>query len=163
MAQISIFHNVNRDASFGLNTVFRTSDEKPEDVERALEMSDGRWTWKAEAIDTAERHELVWVFVYSSDPMGHDDQALLNEAWNLFNVGVGPVSDEYRGLKLRSLSKGDVVGIDGRFYSCESVGWKLRTRSELRLLPAAQAEGVIRARYQMTPKEELTVTVPLPD
>ena len=159
MTNVSIFHNVSRDASFGLNSVFRTGDVAPEGV-RSIPLSDGKFGWKEEGTGD-ERHELVWVFQY--EVKGGNDDLILADAWEMFNIGEGPTATAYRARKLRSLSKGDVVAIDGRFYSCESVGWKERTVRELRTLTAAQAEPVIRSRFQFGPREELSITVPLAD
>ncbi len=65
-------------------------------------------------------------------PFGSDsDQAVLNAVWILFNVGDDPdygTPDPraviYRMRRNRSLSVGDVVSIDGRWYACRSVGWE---------------------------------------
>jgi hypothetical protein len=161
MAKICIFHNVNEDASFGFNTVFRTTAEAPEGV-RAIELSDGRFTWK-DAAHRGEEHELVFVFAYDVELAGIDPERYLEVAWQTFNIGDDQLAAQYRSRKLRSLSKGDVVMIDRQPYSCESVGWQKRSMNELRILPARQAERAIRSRFQMKPDEELTVTVPLPD
>ena len=159
--RVNIFHNVSRDASFGLNTVFRTGTEAPEGV-RALPLSDGRYTWKEQAPDPSERHELVWVFHYeASDSDSHND--VLNRAWESFNNGSGREDASYFARRLRSLSVGDVVMIDNKAYSCEGVGWQERRLAELRTVTAAQAEQIIRARYEFGPRETLAVTVPLAD
>lgn len=54
----------------------------------------------------------------------------LEHAFRLFNVGhdpeFGPVDQHatlYRSRNNRSLNKGDVVGCDGDFYACSTVGW----------------------------------------
>jgi hypothetical protein len=72
--------------------------------------------------------EVVEVTSYTEH--GDDDLALLEEAFRLFNVGhdpdIGPVDDRaltYRHRGNRSLSVGDVVGIDDRYYTCGSFGW----------------------------------------
>lgn len=162
MATVSIFHNISRDASFGLNTVFRTGDTRPAGVVNVIELADGRFTWKDAATLPEERHELAWVFQY--DAGGCDDaHALLEAAFETFNIGEDELAGQYRARKLRSLSVGDVVMIDGTVYSCESAGWAERNTTDLRILPAADAEKVIRERYQFKPSEALSVTVPLAD
>lgn len=164
MPRIAIFHNISRDASFGLNSVFRTGETAPEGAS-AIKLSDGRWTWKDYADTPDERHELVWVFQYEAEWTGDraDPYVLLEQAWEAFNGGSGHENPAYFGRKLRSLCKGDVVLIDGQAYSCESVGWEPVHRDDLRFLCAAQAEQAIRDRYEIGPREELTVTVPLAD
>ena len=164
MPRIAIFHNISRDASFGLNSVFRTGETAPEGAS-AIKLSDGRWTWKDYADTPDERHELVWVFQYEAEWTGDraDPYALLNDAFERFNGGSGREDARYFGRKLRSLSVGDVVLIDGDAYSCDSVGWSPVHRDDLRFLCAAQAEQVIRERYEIGPREELAVTVPLAD
>lgn len=173
--KVSILHNISRDASFGFNAVFRTGDQAPEGV-RAIALDDGRVSWKAEAETEAERHELVWVFTYEGDS-AKDDETLLAEAWHAFNVGhdpeFGPPSDlalAYRARKLRSLSMGDVVIIghspqeprSPRIWSCDS-DWTERQQTDLRILPASDADKAIRARMDFGPDEPLTHTVPLAD
>lgn len=160
MASVSIFHNLSRDMSFGLNAVFRTAATRPEGIERVHEMSDGRFMWKDQATKD-ERHELVWVFQYHC--VGSTDEQILNDAFEMFNVGDDGIAKEYRERKLRSLSVGDVVVIDQRAYSCESVGWKERKVSELGFVPASKAEQIIRERYELGPREPLSISVPLAD
>lgn len=135
--KIKIFHNISRDASFGLNRVIGASTAD-------------------------QRHRLVWVFEYEDDA-GYTPAATLARAFDEFNIGDGELAKRYRARRLRSLSVGDVVMIDGQAYSCESVGWKERLPGELRILPAAEADKAIRELYDMEPAEPLSVTVPLPD
>lgn len=160
MAKVRIIHNLSRDASFGLNSVYRTADEKPEGID-AIPF-DGKWMWKGTAQKPEERHELAWVFEYQVKGFASDDE-ILDDAFEMFNIGEGETARDYRGRSLRSLSKGDVVIIDRNAYSCESVGWARRAFRELRILPAGDAEKVIRERYDLGPKEPLIVSVPLPD
>lgn len=56
-------------------------------------------------------------------PDGDDHRAVLNEAFELFNVGTNQIAREYRAKHNRSLSVGDVVVIDDVAYSCDSLGW----------------------------------------
>jgi hypothetical protein len=67
-----------------------------------------------------------------------DDRCLADRAFQLFNVGDDPAFGEpdpralvYRERGNRSLSVGDVVGIDDRFYSCDSFGWSEMTERPL--------------------------------
>lgn len=148
MPRVEIFHNVNRDASFGLNCVFMRKDPGG----YVKEFQSGA-------------HELVRVFEYEVD--WTDDRAsvqpLLNQAFETFNIGSDELAAQYRARGLRSLSKGDVIFVDGAPYACESVGWEPASRYDLRILRADEAEPVIRSRYQFEDGEELRVTVPLPD
>jgi len=74
------------------------------------------------------------VFVYTTAPKAdtHDhDQSLATEAFELLNIGDDPQfgtpdprAVAYRAPGNRSLSVGDVIAIDDRFYSCDSRGWR---------------------------------------
>lgn len=78
-------------------------------------------------------HVLLRVFSFTLDGGGHphDDQHVLGNLWHLFNVGddpewgePAPLAVSYRRKRLRSLSVGDVVELDGRAYCCANVGWQ---------------------------------------
>jgi hypothetical protein len=146
--RIELFHNVNRDAGFGLNTVFMRKD--PGGYVKEMQ---------------AGAHELVRVF--ECDIPWTNDRAsvdpVLNKVWCLFNVGSDELAAQYRARNLRSLSVGDVIFIDGAGYSCESVGWEPVSRMDLNILKADEAERVVRERFDFGPTEELAVTVPLED
>jgi len=159
MAKVSVFHNLHRDAGLGLNTKLVRSTYAPEGIERVSELGDGTFCWREyEPI----RHPLAWVFQYEAKGFATDEE-LLYDAFEMFNIGEGPVALEYRGRKLRSLSVGDVIAIDGRHYACAPVGWKEVPRSEIRWMAARQAEEYARERYGFRPNEPLTISVPLPD
>ncbi|WP_370973915.1 hypothetical protein [Amycolatopsis sp. cg9] len=72
------------------------------------------------------------VFTYTTRPQGDThDHTLADEAFELFNIGDDPQFGtpdpralDYRARRNRSLSIGDVLGIDGRFYSCDASGWR---------------------------------------
>jgi hypothetical protein len=164
MARVQILHNISRDASFGLNTVFRTGGEAPEGV-RSIQLSDGRFTWKDMADTPDERHELAWVFQYEASYSGDqaDPHELLNAAFETFNIGTDELAAQYRARRLRSLSVGDVVQIDGDAYTCASVGWEPVHRADLRILPAREAEARVRERFEFKATEPLAISVPLPD
>ena len=145
MARIRVFHNISWDASFGLNMALT-----PE----------GRFI-----ATPGKRHELVLVFEYDSlvttDSTSYSDHTLLADAFHTFNVGSNDLAATYRVRRLRSLSVGDLVEIDGRAYSCESAGWKAIPHDGMYVLDAAEAERVIRLRYFFDPGEDLCITVPL--
>ena len=147
MPRIKIFHNISRDASFGLNVAF-TRDGREQSVKDYESRS----------------HSLVWVFEYELDRT-HEfrDQEMLNEAFEIFNVGTGSLAQQYRARRLRSLSVGDVVLIDAAAYACESAGWKPVSWHDLRILTAGDADKEIRERYQIKVGEALSITVPLAD
>jgi hypothetical protein len=134
VANVTIYHNISRDAFFGFN----------------YGNEDGN-----------SPHYLAKVFTFDSARLGTADDGILAAAFEAFNVGTDTLAEEYRARRLRSLSVGDVVDIDGRSYSCERLGWKPRAGSDLVVLSARDAEGQIRAWYGFSPDEELSVTVPL--
>lgn len=82
-------------------------------------------------------HRLIEVFAYR---LGNrfTDLASCDLAYHLFNVGHDPEFGEphpfamaYRMAGHRSLSVGDVVQVDSRFYACESSGWRVLENSEM--------------------------------
>lgn len=77
-------------------------------------------------------HQVVEVYSYDDPDVVATtrDSAVADRAFHLFNVGHDPefgIPDhracDYRARGNRSLSMGDVVGIDNRFYACASSGW----------------------------------------
>lgn len=56
-----------------------------------------------------------------------DDQSLLEDAFERFNIGEDAIAQQYRAKRHRSLSKGDVVviqdGDERRAYAVASFGW----------------------------------------
>lgn len=73
------------------------------------------------------------VFAYDETDLDAeiDDLALAERAFELLNIGDDPSfgtpdqrAVDYRGRGNRSLSVGDVIAIDERFWSCDSVGWR---------------------------------------
>lgn len=168
--KVTVFHNVSRDASFGLNMVFRTGQTSPKPGRTCYQSPEsGLWGWKERAETEAERHELVRVFEYEADPDDVKNDNVLNRAYDAFQkVGGGHQAVEdpaYFGRKLRSLSVGDVLALDDgkttEYWSVESCGFASRREEELRVLTAAQGAAVVRERYQFKPGEPLTTTVPL--
>lgn len=154
--KVTVYHNVSRDASFGLNTVLDSNGKFYE----------------------GGSHELVKVFEFDASELIDPDvevssEVLADVAFRAFNVGheQGYYRDErehelavkYRARKLRSLRVGDVVCDSGVYLACESVGWTEVQAGELRVLSARAAESFIRRRYDITGAEELNITVPLAD
>jgi hypothetical protein len=80
---------------------------------------------------------ITEVFTYTTRPQGDTpDHVLADEAFDLFNIGddpdfgtPDPRAVDYRGRLNRSFSVGDVLAIDGRFYSCDSSGWRELTEA----------------------------------
>jgi hypothetical protein len=138
---VTIFHNVSRDAGFGLNRVFLADPHPGVGAE-------------------VRSHELVRVFTYDIDPPVFDVDAALNQAFETFNIGTNELAAQYRARRLRSLSVGDVVQVRSDFYACDSVGWSKVSADDLNILDAEAAEKVIRDRYEFEPGEELSITVP---
>lgn len=159
--QVTIYHNIDPDASMGLNQVLDARAER----------------YRRDALEH-ERHALVKVFEYdvAAYDTGDTDhtRALLNAAFDIFNVGDDPefnggmtaesreLARRYRARRLRSLSVGDVVQIGKMGYAVASLGWEPFDLTELHVIDGPEAEAAIRRRFHMKPGEMLTVTVPLP-
>ncbi|GAA1308932.1 hypothetical protein [Saccharothrix xinjiangensis] len=75
---------------------------------------------------------VVEVLTYQEPPASRTgDVDLAESAFQLCNVGDDPEfgrpdprAVRYRRRGNRSLSIGDVVAIDGRFYACQRIGWR---------------------------------------
>lgn len=65
------------------------------------------------------------VFSYHDSDVtpGTPDDVILERQFERFNIGTSYFAERYRDRWLRSLSVDDRVGIDNRFYRCESSGW----------------------------------------
>lgn len=154
MTRVGIYHNVSPDAGFGLNRVF--------DNELTGETVMGR------VRHTPRSHELVKVFEYDQADVELETQALLNDIYRLFNIGHEPhfgtpseLAVAYRARRLRSLRKGDVVQLGDDLWSCESAGWSKVPTSDLSIVgDPADAERLVRQRFDFGPVEELSITVP---
>jgi hypothetical protein len=160
LGTVKVLHNVSRDAWFGLNA-------RPD----APGATVGAPVYEPRA------HELVAVFETPLDAELLRKGGLSAVAEWLFmalNVGDDPelcdpasgaaeVARAYRARRLRSLSVGDVLLFgDGVALACERMGFREVAYADLGWLTAADAEPVIRERYEIW-GEPLTVTVPLPD
>ncbi|GGS84816.1 hypothetical protein GCM10010156_49300 [Planobispora rosea] len=53
-----------------------------------------------------------------------DPHAVLEEAFEAFNVGEGELAAAYRALGNRSLSVGDIVVIGEVAFACAPIGWE---------------------------------------
>lgn len=165
MTRITAFHNVNRDASFGLNVVFFRQDP-------------GGYVKETQA----RSHELVRVFEFDMRDLLFTDESrylgcaeIADRVYRAFNVGDDPeftkigsrehtVALAYRARKLRSLSKADVLAFHTDagpvlYFACGS-GWDAVDEADLNILDAKDAERVIRERFEFGPAEQLAISVP---
>lgn len=78
-------------------------------------------------------HTVTEVYAYDETDLSpeDDDMVLVERAFELFNVGDDPERGDpdtralvYRERGNRSLSVGDVVAVDQRFYACGSFDWR---------------------------------------
>ena len=65
--------------------------------------------------------EKVISFIHESDDTV---DSILESAFAMFNHGSGVESEMFLNSKCRSLSVNDIVGINNKYYLCESFGWK---------------------------------------
>ncbi len=65
--------------------------------------------------------EAVHSFVMETDMVVSD---ILERVFAEWNHGSGMESELFIRSKKRSLSVNDVVGVNGKYYLCESFGWK---------------------------------------
>lgn len=65
--------------------------------------------------------DKVISFVHESDDTMEN---ILETVFGMFNHGSGVESELFLNSKCRSLSVNDVVAVNGKYYLCESVGWK---------------------------------------
>lgn len=65
--------------------------------------------------------DKVISFVHESDDTV---DSILEVVFGMFNHGSGIESELFLNSKCRSLSVNDVVLLNGKYYLCESVGWK---------------------------------------
>ena len=61
--------------------------------------------------------------VYQGEYLEMSDEKLLEDIFAYWNAGSGRECGEFIEARTRSLSVGDFVGINGKFYQCKSVGW----------------------------------------
>lgn len=88
-------------------------------------------------------HQLRRVFRYWDD-LDSDHDSVLHRAWELLNIGNDPefapddetykLACEYRAREGSwSLSVGDVLEVNGKFWACDRDGWREVPRHELDL------------------------------
>lgn len=165
MTKIAVFHNISRDASFGLNTVLFRKDP-------------GGYVKETRSA----AHELVKVFEFDMDDLMFTDESrylgciqIADRVYRAFNVGDDPaftkigsrehnLAKAYRARKLRSLSKGDVLAFHTDagpvlYFACGS-GWDAVDEADLNILDAKDAERLIRERFEFGPGEPLAISVP---
>ncbi|QFZ20557.1 hypothetical protein [Saccharothrix syringae] len=79
-----------------------------------------------------QEQPVTEVLAYTEPPSARShDVDLVEAAFELCNVGDDPEfgrpdprAVRYRRRGNRSLSIGDVVAVDGRFYACQRIGWR---------------------------------------
>jgi len=118
--KVTILHNTDRDASFGLNTRLEPGKQ----------------------ITQPRSHQLVRVFQFEQ-PEDYLQHVLEDVYWRL-NVGEDPdfgepdqIALDYRALRLRSLSIGDVVQIEDGSDLCPD-GYYALDRFEFKPVAASQ-------------------------
>ncbi|MBF6341259.1 hypothetical protein IU450_36070 [Nocardia abscessus] len=67
--------------------------------------------------------ELVFSYYDTGVTHGTPDDTILERQFELFNIGTTGIARRYRDKRLRSLSVEDRVGIQNRYYRCDSRGW----------------------------------------
>ena len=65
--------------------------------------------------------DKVISFVHESDD---SVDCILEVVFGMFNHGSGIESELFLNSKCRSLSVNDIVLLNGKYYLCESIGWK---------------------------------------
>jgi hypothetical protein len=172
--KITVLHNISRDGGFGINEVpgpagktyqagshqlvkvfeFTADGMTPDRVFHAFNVGDD----PAYSVSAAER-ELAGAY-----------RARRLRALSVGDVLVFEASPAYQARRLPSLSVGDVPVFEvepggpvaeSGYLACTSAGWKAVPCGDLAILGPGEAEAVIRERYGIGPREELTVTVPL--
>lgn len=145
--KIAVYHNLNIDCGFGLNQTIGDGGRRP--------------------AEPHERHELVKVFEYedSAPREPAEVMALLERAFYEFNVGEDDLAAAYRARRLRSLSVGDVLILASESegegaWSCQMAGWAPVPTGELRVVAAAEADKILRERFQYAPEDALSISVP---
>ncbi|QFG25435.1 hypothetical protein [Actinomadura sp. WMMB 499] len=68
-------------------------------------------------------HPVVKVFEYLTEQTTLPPEDVAEEAMHIGN-GVDNRSDSYYARELRSVSVGDLIRIDGQWWTCERVGWR---------------------------------------
>jgi len=95
--------------------------------------------------------------VFSYTDFTNPDSQILERAFEMLNIppedlkeGDDVIAVQYRNEKLRSLSVGDVVEIDGVRHQCLSVGWDLEEN-----VKKAKGEELIKYHGQMLKRKDV--------
>lgn len=65
--------------------------------------------------------DFTYMYNINSDNC-HDD--ILFDIFNEWNDGSGCECEVFKNFRVRSMSVGDVVGINNHWYQCMPIGWK---------------------------------------
>ena len=105
----------------------------------------------------AFRDEDVNKQVFSYTDYTNLDSQILDRSFEMFNAppeflkeGDDVIAVQYRNEKLRSLSVGDVVEIDGVRHQCLSIGWDLEEN-----VKKAKGEELIKYHGQMVKRKDV--------
>jgi hypothetical protein len=149
MTMITVWHNLDRDASLGVNRTLRADADS---IQREY---------------VKHSHALVAVASWEDTRDSHPD---FDTYFRLFNVGADETDaaalkllvSDYRDRRNRSLSVGDVIQWGQEFWACDTDGWTQVPSSDLHLVASTiQARRLVRERYEFRPDEELALSVPL--
>ncbi|MFE9328944.1 hypothetical protein ACIHDR_49465 [Nocardia sp. NPDC052278] len=69
--------------------------------------------------------ELVFSYHDTDAAPWATHKEILERQFELFNIGESHFAEKYFERGNRSLSVGDVVGIDNQYYSCDPSGWSV--------------------------------------
>lgn len=73
----------------------------------------------------APSHPMTNVFTYKGVARpGAGVEAILENAFKMFNIGEEGTAAAYRARNLRSLSVGDMVSVDGTYFAIEPLGFR---------------------------------------
>jgi hypothetical protein len=86
----------------------------------ALGREEGRASWLTLVTCgeyVGDAHPEVYETVYETTGDGDDPEAICNHLFEQFNIG------DRGGLRVRSMSVGDVVEVGDRRFICKGIGW----------------------------------------
>ncbi|WP_280420320.1 hypothetical protein [Nocardia carnea] len=72
--------------------------------------------WRSTPLPVFDYHDLT-------SSRHESDETIAERQFKRFNRDECDIARDYRARGLRSLSVGDIVGIDDRYLQCDSVGW----------------------------------------
>lgn len=76
---------------------------------------------------TQDEFDALWIKQTEGDLEGidgHSDQEILSALWDLYNRSANGYHQEMDDKEMRSLSKNDIVVVDGTAYLCREMGWE---------------------------------------